>query len=107
MAGMRDNLTHGYFAVDLELVWNTVKEQLPPLKKQILKLLEANNSWKKLWLPEGIVVARNFDNFPLAGKVQQITFDLTEIEKIPELVEEVGSIDILVNNAGIMNTLPY
>lgn len=35
---MRNILIHEYFAVDLELIWSTVKEDLPNLKKQIVKL---------------------------------------------------------------------
>ena len=33
--GMRNALAHGYFAVDLELVWNTVRNSLPELQRQI------------------------------------------------------------------------
>ena len=43
MAGMRDKLIHGYFGVDLRMVWKTVKEEIPPLKplfEKILKNLE-------------------------------------------------------------------
>jgi uncharacterized protein with HEPN domain len=31
MAGMRDRLIHAYFDVDLDRVWKTVMERLPPL----------------------------------------------------------------------------
>ncbi|MEB3322507.1 MAG: DUF86 domain-containing protein [Synechococcaceae cyanobacterium] len=40
MAGMRDVLVHAHDQVDLEEVWITLKEQLPPLKAQIEALLE-------------------------------------------------------------------
>ena len=29
--GMRNRLVHGYFDVDLDVVWNTVDQHLPPL----------------------------------------------------------------------------
>ena len=32
MAGMRDKLIHEYHGVKLDIVWETVKEELPPLK---------------------------------------------------------------------------
>jgi len=40
IAGMRDNLIHEYFDVDLPLVWDTVKNSVPKLKEQIVSLLE-------------------------------------------------------------------
>lgn len=39
IAGMRDIIIHGYFIVDLEIVWRTIKEDLPILKKQITNIL--------------------------------------------------------------------
>jgi len=32
MAGMRDKLIHSYFGLRLERVWETVHEEIPPLK---------------------------------------------------------------------------
>jgi len=40
IAGMRDKLIHAYFGVNLPLVWETVKTDLPQLKKQTLLLLK-------------------------------------------------------------------
>ena len=32
MAGMRDKMIHEYFGIDLEIVWQTIKNRLPHLK---------------------------------------------------------------------------
>jgi uncharacterized protein with HEPN domain len=37
---MRNVLIHHYFGVDLPAVWNTVKNDLPKLKKNVEKLIE-------------------------------------------------------------------
>jgi uncharacterized protein with HEPN domain len=39
---MRNRLIHGYFDVNVKLVWNTLKNDLPPL---ILSLKEILKSW--------------------------------------------------------------
>lgn len=39
MTGMRDKLIHEYFGVDLEIVWNVVKNELPLVKSPIEELL--------------------------------------------------------------------
>jgi uncharacterized protein with HEPN domain len=33
MSGMRDKLIHDYIGVDIGVIWKTIKEDLPPLKK--------------------------------------------------------------------------
>jgi len=39
IAGMRDKLIHGYFGVDINAVWDTVKKDLPNLKAEITRIL--------------------------------------------------------------------
>ena len=39
MAGMRDRLIHGYFAVDYSLVWDVVISRIPELEKGIEGIL--------------------------------------------------------------------
>ncbi|MEM2109997.1 MAG: DUF86 domain-containing protein [Candidatus Odinarchaeota archaeon] len=40
ITGMRDRLIHEYFGVDLEIVWKTVKSDLPALKILLENLLK-------------------------------------------------------------------
>ncbi len=39
VAGMRDQLIHEYFGVDIEIVWNTVTDDIPAFKNAIEKIL--------------------------------------------------------------------
>ena len=44
IAGMRDKLIHQYFGVDVDRVWEVVQKDLRSLKKQILIILEKEES---------------------------------------------------------------
>jgi 3-oxoacyl-[acyl-carrier protein] reductase len=64
----------------------------------------------KLFLEKGdtaVIVARDFTNFELASRdrVTAITYDLSDVEGIPALVDKIGDIDILINNAGMSHNL--
>jgi uncharacterized protein with HEPN domain len=39
MAGMRDRIVHGYDVVDLQIVWDVVKRDIPQVKPQIRNIL--------------------------------------------------------------------
>ena len=43
MAGMRDRLIHGYFGVNLKVLWKTIQERLPQLHTQIKTTLTKTN----------------------------------------------------------------
>ena len=38
MRGMRNRMAHGYFDIDLDMVWNTVQNALPELLRQLSAL---------------------------------------------------------------------
>ena len=38
MTAIRDKLIHGYFGVNQEVVWKTIKEDIPKLKIQIIQI---------------------------------------------------------------------
>ena len=40
MTGTRNKLIHGYFEVNLLIVWDTVQSDLPPLKQQVERIIE-------------------------------------------------------------------
>lgn len=40
MAKMRDRLSHGYWVVDCEIVWQVIQEELPALRPQIEQIYE-------------------------------------------------------------------
>lgn len=40
MAGMRDRIVHGYDAVNLRIVWDTVKNRIPGVKPQVQNILD-------------------------------------------------------------------
>lgn len=40
IAGLRDILTHAYFGIDLNIIWDLVKNKLPILKESIKEILE-------------------------------------------------------------------
>ena len=39
MAGMRDRIIHGYDTVDLQIVWDVVKQDIPEIKPHIQQIL--------------------------------------------------------------------
>ena len=39
MRGMRNRMVHGYFDINLDVVWDTVQQQFPMLQEQIKSIL--------------------------------------------------------------------
>lgn len=42
ISDMRNIIVHEYFGVDLELTWKTIKIDIPILKKQLTKIMDAD-----------------------------------------------------------------
>jgi uncharacterized protein with HEPN domain len=40
IAGMRDKIAHDYFGVHLHRLWDTAREDLPPLREAIARMLD-------------------------------------------------------------------
>ncbi len=40
ITAMRNKIIHEYFGLKLNVIWQTINEDLPPLKKQIRKMLD-------------------------------------------------------------------
>ena len=43
IVGMRNRLIHGYFDIDLNIVWQTIKIDVPFLRKEILYIIQTEN----------------------------------------------------------------
>ena len=41
---MRNRLIHAYFDINLDVVWNTLSEDLPPLATELEKILSTKDS---------------------------------------------------------------
>ncbi|HJH25470.1 MAG TPA: hypothetical protein C5S37_01580 [Methanophagales archaeon] len=39
IVGMRNRLIHGYYDIDLDIVWRTVEEDIPPLVTELEKII--------------------------------------------------------------------
>ena len=44
MVGMRNRLIHTYFDVNLNIVWQTVSDELPLLIKEVTIILQSENA---------------------------------------------------------------
>lgn len=40
IAGLRDLLIHTYFGIDVDIVWDVVKNKLPELKEEVTEILK-------------------------------------------------------------------
>ncbi len=47
MRGMRNRVAHGYFDVNLDLVWETVRSALPQLAGQLKMIRNDNGDWEQ------------------------------------------------------------
>jgi uncharacterized protein with HEPN domain len=43
MRGMRNRMAHGYFDINLDIVWDTVQQSIPSLEQQIQRIRERRN----------------------------------------------------------------
>ena len=43
-AGFRNVLIHDYFGIDVEAVWDTIRNNIPSFKRQIVKVLESEKA---------------------------------------------------------------
>ncbi|MHA1839771.1 MAG: HepT-like ribonuclease domain-containing protein [Candidatus Ranarchaeia archaeon] len=50
---MRNRLIHGYFDIDLDIVWNTVRQEIPDLLTESeLVIQDISNRYNRFWIRE-------------------------------------------------------
>lgn len=54
MRGMRNRIAHGYFDINLDVVWETVQTALPELLKQLPAVLQDANNSNELYLENAL-----------------------------------------------------
>jgi uncharacterized protein with HEPN domain len=47
ISGTRNRLAHGYIDVDLDIIWTIIHQDLPPLVRQLRKILKDDQSAKR------------------------------------------------------------
>ena len=47
VAGFRDTLIHGYFGIDLEILWDIIVHKIPVLQKEIAAIIEHERAKNK------------------------------------------------------------
>ena len=63
IAGMRDRLIHNYFAIDFEIVWDVVQNEIPTLKEKIEKIINYTKEWAFYLEDPGYGSITHFFNF--------------------------------------------
>ena|SRR5436309_15151844 len=49
IVGMRNQLIHGYAQVNLDILWQTIKDDLPPLVTQLQRIIDEAEPQQKLF----------------------------------------------------------
>lgn len=44
MAGIRDKIIHDYFSVDHQIIWDTIKTDIPELQRWMTRIIEEESS---------------------------------------------------------------
>ncbi|MBI2763700.1 MAG: DUF86 domain-containing protein [Chloroflexi bacterium] len=60
VSGMRDHLVHGYFGVDLDIVWNAIAEDLPGLRSAVEQLLRGADAFWSAYSPNSAACSAAF-----------------------------------------------
>ena len=49
IVGMRNQLIHGYAQVDLDILWQTIKDDIPPLVTELQKIIDESEQQQKMF----------------------------------------------------------
>ena len=86
IAKMRHNLAHGYYQVDPNIVWSVIRDDLTPLREQVVHYL-ADTDWEE-WERNEVVIKETIAHKSLmqtAERMKRRGYDTDEIRKITGL----------------------
>lgn len=64
ISGLRDILTHEYFGIDLEIIWDVINNKLEEFELIVKNILSKNDSsWQKKFFVYKNIIYFNFENY--------------------------------------------
>ncbi|MBF0399035.1 MAG: DUF86 domain-containing protein [Desulfobacterales bacterium] len=107
IAGMRDKLIHGYFGIDMMILWKTITEDIPKIRESVLQMMKNKNIDKSGFSMVEIAIVMVIIGILTAGGMSMMR-TLTERKMRNETIDYLNQCKDAITNYAIINgTLPF